>query len=370
MDLSVVNRRLREAGIRVTLLQRKGWLYLRVVLPPRPGSNKVKPYRQEITRPHRGLPATSQGLRAAEKVAVSLWGSVTDGTFDWDTWLGKTPREYRPTSEWVLAFRDKWLSQSKTSQVTWERHWQRAFNRLPQEQPLTAESLLNALLEITPGTRERKRTASYFQRLAEFAEITVDLRPYRGEYSTGRSEMPRDLPSDELIIECWDKIPNPHWRWVYGAIAALGVRPHEAFFLKPTSDPLFWDVSDGKTGPRQTSALYPEWVEQWDLSNGKPPNLTYPEFRNYGEQTAGQLARYKLPFVPYDLRHAFAVRCIKFDIPVSIAARIMGHSVSVHTKTYHRWLSAAEQKAAYSRAISSGPKAPDVSREDSEDASE
>jgi integrase len=176
--------------------------------------------------------------------------------------------------------------------------------------------------------------------------------------------VPRDLPSDELIAEWWEKIPNLQWRWVYSVIAALGVRPHEAFFLKPTSDPLIWDVLDGKTGPRQTSALYPEWVEEWNLLNGGAPNLSYPEFQQYGSQTVHQFARYKIPFVPYDLRHAFAVRCIKFDISASIAARMMGHSVAVHTKTYQRWLSAAEQKAVYQKAITQGPKAPSVSKKE------
>lgn len=369
MAMAIVNRRLRESGIRVTIVQRKEWLYLRTVLPPKPGSDKVKPYRQDITRPRVGLPATPQGLKAAEKLAVTLWGSITDNTFDWNTWLGKPSLEEQMVSEWVSAFKEHWLSKGKTSEATWERHWQRAFNRLPQEQPLTPEMLLKTLLSVAPGTRERKRTTSYYQRLAEFANLSIDLSPYKGEYSTGRSEVPRDLPSDDLIATWRDNIPNPHWRWVYGVMAALGVRPHEAFFLKPTSSPLVWDVLNGKTGPRQASALYPEWVEQWDLMNGSPPKLTYPEFQIYGSQVVHQFGKYQLPFVPYDLRHAFAVRCIKFDISASIAARMMGHSVAVHTKTYQRWLSAAEQQAVYQKAIAKGPKPPSVSEGDGPGAS-
>ena len=107
MTIDIVNQRFRDAGIRVTILQRKQWLYLRAVLPPKPGSSKVKPYRQEITRPRAGLPANPQGLKAAEKLAVALWGSIIDNTFDWDTWLGKTSREDRPVKEWVSEFREK-----------------------------------------------------------------------------------------------------------------------------------------------------------------------------------------------------------------------------------------------------------------------
>ncbi len=99
----------------------------------------------------------------------------------------------------MAAFRQAWLSQGETSEDTWNRHWQRAFDRLPQEEPLDSSVLVSTLLSINPGTRERKRTTGYYKRLAEFAELPIDLSPYRGDYSTGRSEVPRELPSDEAI---------------------------------------------------------------------------------------------------------------------------------------------------------------------------
>ena len=365
MDLTAANRRLRDAGIKVTLLQRKNWLYLRVVLPPKPNSNKTKPFRQEITRPKAGLPATPQGVKAAEKLAISLWGSVIDGSFEWDTWLGKTAREHRPIKEWISEFREYWLGKGKTSEQTWDLNWYHVLKRLPQEQPLTSDVLLTTLLQIDPSKQQRNRAATYFQRLAEFAEIPIDLRPHKGTYCEGKSETPRDLPDDDLIEEWWSKISYAPNQWLYGAIAAFGLRPHEAFFIEPTADPLTWEVRDGKTGGRHVSALYPEWVKRWDLANGSPPNLSYSTFRRYGMHIAQFFIRYDIPFVAYDLRHAYAVRGIKFNIPVSIAAKMMGHSVAVHTKTYHRWLSAAEQQAAYHRAIANGPKAPSASRAES-----
>ncbi len=362
LDLSTVNSRLRSSGIRVTLIQRKQWLYLRAVLPPKPESDKAKPYRQELTRPKVGLPATSKGLKDAEKVAIALWGDVVDGSFDWDTWRGKVAKEERLVKDWVADFREQWLAKGNTSQSTWNRHWQAAFNRLPQDKPLTAELLLTVLLQIDVNSHTRSRVAGHFQRLAEFADIPIDLRPHRGTYATGKSETRRDLPTDKLVSKWWGKISNPNWRWVYGVIATFGIRPHEAFFLEATADPFIWNVLDGKTGPRQTSALYPEWVEQWELLDGQPPELSArSEFREYGKQISMQFHRLKIPFSAYDLRHAFAVRCIKFDIPVSIAARMMGHSVTMHTETYQRWLSAAEQKAVYHKAIVGGPKPPSVS---------
>jgi hypothetical protein len=261
LDLASVNARLRAGGTRVTIKQVNDWLYLRAVLPPKPGSAKVKPFRQEITQPKRGLFADVSGLRRAETLARALWDDVTENTFDWDVWSGKTHKEDKPVKEWIPEFREHWLSKKKCSKKTWKRHWQRAFDRLPQEEFLSAQSLLTTIRTIKPDSRELKRSVEYFQRLADYAGLTIDLSPYKGNYQTGHSEVPRDLPKDEVIAEWFHRIPNPQWRWVYGVVACLGIRPHEAFFLKPTEDPLIWDVLDGKTGPYQASALYPEWVK-------------------------------------------------------------------------------------------------------------
>ena len=374
LNLKKTNVRLRELDIRVTIKEVNNSLYLRLVLPPKPHSTKVRPYRQDFSHPWTQLPATPKGLKKAEQLAKKVWLELEQGVFDWNNWLGRTPRDRRTVHDWTEEFRKYWLKSGKCSTKTWERHWQKAYNRLPQSDPLTAENILSALLTTQENTRERQRSTGYFQRLAEYAGISINLSLYKGTYQTGRSEVPRELPRDKTIATLFRGIPNTSWRWVYGVIACLGVRPHEAFFLQPTDDPLIWNILDGKTGPHQTAALYPEWIEQWGLLKGQPPQLEYlnddgtPDFQRYGAQVSHQFGKYEVPFGAYDLRHSFAVRCIKFGIPPSIAARMMGHSVAVHTATYQRWLSAAEQKAVYIQAIAHGPKAPEIEGQAASDA--
>jgi integrase len=45
-----------------------------------------------------------------------------------------------------------------------------------------------------------------------------------------------------------------------------------------------------------------------------------------------------LPFGLYTLRHAYAIRLLNFGISSVIGARLMGHSVEIHNRTYRRWL--------------------------------
>jgi hypothetical protein len=57
-----------------------------------------------------------------------------------------------------------------------------------------------------------------------------------------------------------------------------------------------------------------------------------------GNRVTHAMKRYELPFQPYDLRHAWAVRTIAFKVPTTLAARMMGHSVEVHEKIYQQWI--------------------------------
>jgi hypothetical protein len=49
-----------------------------------------------------------------------------------------------------------------------------------------------------------------------------------------------------------------------------------------------------------------------------------------------------LPFVPYDLRHAYAIRgSVVFQLLVAVMAELMGHSPEFHFSTYNQWISHA-----------------------------
>lgn len=180
--------------------------------------------------------------------------------------------------------------------------------------------------------------------------MAIDLKPQKGKYGESSTE-PRDIPPDELIIQWHDQIPNPQWQWVYGMLATWGLRPHEAFFCEFIDLHTIY-VNDGKTKARTARAIPPEWAEQWNLAEVNRPSVNGKTFRDYGQRVSRQFSRYNLPFVPYDLRHAFAIRASVIKrLPVSTAASLMGHSVAVHLKIYHRWLTDATNEQVYRSVI-------------------
>ena len=110
-----------------------------------------------------------------------------------------------------------------------------------------------------------------------------------------------------------------------------------------------------KTGSHEVWAFYPEWIEEFELKAGCLPaietDLTKTTLQTVGQRVTAQFRRYGVPFSPYDLRHAWAVRTIHFGLSDTVAARMMGHSVAVHTRTYHQWLSRRDQQQAVESAL-------------------
>ena len=80
-------------------------------------------------------------------------------------------------------------------------------------------------------------------------------------------------------------------------------------------------------------------------------DLRRTTLQQVGRRVAEQFRRYELPFTPYDLRHAWAVRTIHIGLPDTVAARMMGHSVAIHTRTYHHWITRRDQQQAVDAAL-------------------
>jgi integrase len=342
--INQANGRLKSAKAGVTILQRGERLYLQAVLPPRPGSNKL-PSQQQIAL---GVHANAAGISLAEKEARRV-GYLRDAKeFDWALYGGSSKQPFETIADWLRKFEE---SKTAICETTWKTDYQRPFQTLPADEPITSELLLSAIAKTTPNTRQRRRFCLAFRQLAQFAGIDMDLGDLLGNYSPTKVQ-PRTLPTDENIEACFEKIENCQWQWAYGVIAAYGLRDHEAFYLDLTKFPIA-QVVEGKTGYRQCWPLRPEWAERWDLKNIKRPPVTGKCHADFGNRVCKFFARSPIDFCSYDLRHAWAIRAINFGLDAALAAKQMGHSLHVHTQTYHLALNEREQQRAYDRILSS-----------------
>jgi integrase len=114
-------------------------------------------------------------------------------------------------------------------------------------------------------------------------------------------------------------------------------------------------LSSTKTGSHEVWAFYPEWIQEFNLTEIQLPAvataLNDTTLQRVGQRVTAQFRRYGVPFSPYDLRHAWAVRTIHFGLSDTVAAKMMGHSVAVHTRTYHQWITRRDQEQAVAVAL-------------------
>ncbi len=343
---SAASERLRAAGIRLSIIRRSRQLCLRGTLPAR--SEHGKPHQQTLTL---GIDATPIGVQLAEGRAHQIFLDIQVGRFKWSDYLRE--RVNRQTvREWAqLAEREYWVRRGgKTlkSEGTWQVNYIQWFKRLGLDNILTPE-LVRRFLDSLVGSPTNLNSARMAVRyLCQVAEVDVDWTRWERVRRKGPKE--RVLPTDEEIIAVWETIQprgtdkrfNRQWPWVYGMIATYGLRPHEAWLVDletlRASGGESARIGDGKTGSRWIYAYPFEWVERFNLLEGEPPQFDKCRLNiDYGKR-AGIWAK-KIPFALYDLRHAYAVRMIRDpNIKTEIAARAMGHSVAVHTKTYQKWM--------------------------------
>ena len=366
-------------------LERRGSrLGLRGPLPCRNGGPS-----QRVQRISLGLDADMAGLEQARSQLRLVLQQLQQQRFCWGDWVaspkptdGTTGERLHPVTATPVAvrlehfelafFNDPRRRRNPSgARTTWSSAYLpylRRLERLAQDQELSwGLQLLEAVLESYPlASRGRQQCGTTLAALAraEGLELPADWSERAAGYGLHAAQF-RQLPSDLQILEWIERIPNPAWRLAYGLMATYGLRNHEVFFsdlsaLAPGGDRVIRVLPTSKTGEHQVWPFRPEWVERFGLEQLGAQRQLLPvvctdlrrtTLQQVGRRVAEQFRRYALPLTPYDLRHAWAVRTIHIGLPDTVAARMMGHSVAIHTRTYHHWITRRDQQQAVDTAL-------------------
>jgi len=372
--INQTNLRLKAAQMGFQIERRGQKLGLRGMLPPRPGSLRLKPSQQRLSL---GLPATPAGLKQAEQTVKVIAAQLIQNTFDWRNYAdgaGWGRLDQLGLTQQIHAFQQHFFTESSrlshpaSVKTTWESAYipyLRKLEAIAQANPqLSFIEVLYATVRATEDhSRSRQICCTTLGAFAAFlkVELPIDLKTFWGNYGASQTQA-RALPSDELIAATWEAIPNAGWQFVYAVMATYGLRNHEVFFcdfsalMQGQPDATIRVLNTTKTGTHDVWPFYPAWVEHFNLRSIQLPtiqtDLTQTTLQRIGQRVTSQFRRYGLPFSPYNLRHAWAVRTIHFGLPDTVAARMMGHSVAVHTRTYHQWLTHRDQQQAVETALS------------------
>jgi hypothetical protein len=231
----------------------------------------------------------------------------------------------------------------------------------------------------------------------DVAALLAELREQRPKGSERKRlkdsrRKPKAIPTDQELQDWLDAIADPLVRWTFALIATYGLRPSEAWHVLPI-DEHGWITVPGdqltKTATHVAPALPMAWVERYRLraqfeqrqqelrerwriqwselggrlvpnNNTSLSNFLYKQF-----QLRGQAKLWAKAWEgdgqewcrPYDLRHAYAVRCWSHpesrQVPMAEHAEWMGHGLELHRSTYLKWMS-PEARAAAARARAKG----------------
>lgn len=360
--IAQANGRLKAGKVGVRIIRRGDTLSLRATLPPKPGVVR-KDNRWALAL---GVAANPAGVQLAERKARLLGAELQNGSFDWGNWSPEQqPQQVTLTAgDWIERYTKEF--KHSVEPATWRSDYYNVFAKLPADAPLTVDLLRQVVLNVqasNPNSRNQRRYALALERLAKFAGLEADFSHLRGNYSATEVE-PRDIPPDRLIAECFHQVPDPGWRWAFGMVATFGLRSHELFYLDTQElqqGGYMVAVNEGKTGRRLVWACYPEWVDQFGLRSPQLPPVKANSHSGYTQRWCHYFQD-RFPFTALDMRHAWAIRTLECDIPYALAAMQMGHSVTVHEKTYHRWIRRETHQKAFDAVMwrSDRPRPPQV----------
>jgi len=327
-QLEKVNARLKALECRCSIQKRNERFYLRASLPDRE-TGLIKQQR---------LPLGEVSLREAEEEGIRLGKMIRDGDFSWDAWDRTDQTGIRVITAGELRTKARELfEKKKRADTTWQRKWMPSIRKLPKGDhvQLTEAFLLKIVESMPVGSAGRKTDGTMLARYAEF--VGMDGSAIR-EASLGYTEkdvVKREPPSDDQIIEAFNRITAPHWKWQFGCAAVYGLRPHEIPLTKFTED---WDCivpDETKSGYHVAWGVHSTWIDLFgikDICRGDQSSL------GMSNSWTKARKRYEIDIPLYDLRHAYALRCMRKGIQTTVAAKLMGHSEAIHIKTYRRWL--------------------------------
>ena len=372
------NQDLESKGINLRIEKRGKVLNIRGSLP-----DKKFPSLSKVQRISLKLQFDIEGLEEAKKAVELIDFQLKKNQFCWSHWIKEKANTSIKSNKLDISneiekfkkqfFSDVSKSKSPSGRIsTWQSAYKPYMNRLigfsnNSNLKLGEDLLLKILLSYKENSRSRQQCGIALSALAKHLDLELpeNWKQLQSGYGIHESNF-RKLPSDKEIINSFKLIPNKKWQFVFGLMATYGLRNHEVFFsdlscFQKNGDKILRVFPNTKTGEHQAWPFHPEWVGLFELdritdtSNLLPrikTNLQDTTLQHIGRRVSEQFRRYKIPFTPYDLRHAWAVRTILIGLPNTVAAKMMGHSVSIHTKTYHHWITRRDQQLAVDSALS------------------
>lgn len=329
----------------------RGRLYLLGRFPAKDGSDQIKQARITL-----GLDDTPANRRVAEKRLALLNKQLERGSFSWEDWIDALPQQSCTWRQAIALLYRKKVTLGRTSPSTWEVNYMGHLKQLDPSERVSTAAIERA---ITRYSREQYSYKLLYYLMRDIASLTGTAYPEIGVplYCSKRVSL-KQVPSDDAIIE-WVLAAGQPYQWFFGMMATYGLRPHELEACELIDGGYVQVREETKTGFRTVVPLEREWVERFDLQQRQampPSERLEPRPDACAQWLNKRRLAMRLPWTAYALRHAYAGRLWRnggVELDLFTAARLMGHSIDEHVKTYRAFVDpnqiAAQAEAAFAR---------------------
>lgn len=258
------------------------------------------------------------------------------------------------------------VSKASIEELKDKRSWEGIMpyiNKLDQIEnaPLTVGALYQIAKSYPANSRGRKEIIIRFKTVIKLCKKNKfdiggdsdDLDELKGKYTPKKKPNLTDDHLYRIIVDLREKMPK--WSWAFGALYVWGCRPSEVFGLTPNKGEAFgtahvYGLKEEQDGLEERTALgVPKHlIDEFNLLEIDRPCTFDNQYLKYDAIKAKQhtdswakaLKRIvdkddNLPkFTLYALRHAYARRLIKRNLPTATCAKSMGNDVRIFQDTY------------------------------------
>jgi len=299
-------------------------LYLLANLPLKDGSPGRKRQRLPLY-----LDDTPANQRTARKRLALLEKQLETDSFDWSYWLPEHLQSSGITwSEGIRRLHHKKVILGRTSEATWKINYMGRLRQIPGTQLITSRSIEDALLKYERSQCSYKELYYLLKHIATLVGVPFPAVPLPTYDQKGAPE----VPNDAEILAWIEAAPEPS-AWYFAMMATYGLRPHEIETARFVGDGRLEVADDTKTGARIVIPLPPAWLKRFELTRVRRRRGSSDLARHLWRETR----KLGLLWKPYALRHAYAARLWRLggsELDLFTAARLMGHSIERHVRTY------------------------------------
>ena len=311
---------------KVSLTAQKGRLYLSAMFPRRDGQPGRKQSRLALK-----LDDTPINRKVAAKRQAYVQRQLDQGTFTWAEHLDE-PAKGPTWRDAINALYRKRVVLGRTGQNTWDINYMGRLRQVNPAAAIDSASVKQFMAKWPRDTCSYKEAFYLVKDLCQLVNVPFPELPVP-TYQKGQI---KNVPGDDEIVQVIAAQVG-EFQWHLGMMAVYGLRPQETLECRFADDDHQLHVDDDtKTGFRVVIPMMANWVSLFDLRNERRRTQ-----KGLNQWMFNERKKAGIDWKPYALRHAFAGRLWRVggsELDIYTAARLMGHSIKEHERTYRAFI--------------------------------